>query len=184
MKPHRTRRIFGLLVAGYALLAMPALFWAGYMDSPAGVLFAVPYLFVYLFHGLGVPGLLQHGGACGWGWCAPTVFGWVFLVGFWLGVAWGAGTRAGRADCARGAAVAPAACSGRSMAPMAASPGLDRASWSTASWRTPSRGRVSRWPASARRTALRTLNGDAVIAERVAVGPLRLRPQAAHRVPA
>jgi hypothetical protein len=31
----------------------------------------VPFISVYAIHSLGIPGLLQHDGACGWGWCAP-----------------------------------------------------------------------------------------------------------------
>ena len=88
MTRRRTLRVFALIVAAYGLLALPGLFWPGYLDSPAGLLVVVPYLSIYLFHGIGIPGLLQQGGACGWGWCAPTVFGWVFLLGLWLGVAW------------------------------------------------------------------------------------------------
>ena len=45
-------------------------------------------LSVHIPHRLGIPGLLEHKGACGWGWCAPTVFGWIFLALFWLSIAW------------------------------------------------------------------------------------------------
>jgi hypothetical protein len=45
-------------------------------------------LSIYLFHHLGVPGLLEHKGQCGWGMCSPTAFGWTFLLVFWIGVAW------------------------------------------------------------------------------------------------
>ena len=48
----------------------------------------VPYLSVHLFNNIGIPGLLEHGGRCGWGWCSPTAFGWVFLIVFWIAVAW------------------------------------------------------------------------------------------------
>ena len=87
MNRRRTLRLFALIVAAYALLTLPGLFWPGYLDTPFGLLVVVPFLSIYVFHGIGIPGLLQHGGACGWGWCAPTVLGWVVLVGFWLGVA-------------------------------------------------------------------------------------------------
>lgn len=50
-------------------------------------------LAIYFFRYVGIPGLLEHGGQCGWGWCSPTIFGWVFLAAFvllclWL-LAWG-----------------------------------------------------------------------------------------------
>jgi hypothetical protein len=84
-----TAGVFGAMLAAYGLILSPSLFVDGYLDSPVGVLVLMPYLSVYLFHAAGVPGLLVNGGACGWGWCAPTVFGWVFLAGVWVGLAWG-----------------------------------------------------------------------------------------------
>lgn len=83
-----TFRTLALLMAGYGLLLLPGAFWPAYLDSPVGILLVFPYLSVYVFHGLGVPGVLQNHGACGWGWCAPTPFGWLFLSVFWLAVAW------------------------------------------------------------------------------------------------
>jgi hypothetical protein len=84
----RTLRTFGWLLATYGMLLLPSLFWPSYLDSPAGVLLLVPALSVYLFHAAGVPGLLEHNGLCGWGWCSPTLFGWCFLVAFWMAAAW------------------------------------------------------------------------------------------------
>jgi hypothetical protein len=49
----------------------------------------MPYLFIYLFDWLGVPWLLVGRGTCGWGWCAPSWFGWVFVCAVWMGLAWG-----------------------------------------------------------------------------------------------
>jgi hypothetical protein len=95
-----TLRVLSAILLAYGLLLLPGYFWPGYLDSPAGVLAAIPFLSIYLFHRTGIPGLLQHDGACGWGWCAPTPFGWAFLVAFWLLVAWfiaWAIARAGRA---------------------------------------------------------------------------------------
>lgn len=85
----RTLKIFGLILAACVLLLAPGFFWPAYLDSPVGVLLLVPMLSVYLFHALGVPGLLQNNGLCGWGWCSPTWFGWTFLVLVWGMVAWG-----------------------------------------------------------------------------------------------
>ena len=58
------------------------------LEEMSAYLVMLPFLSIYLFHELGIPGLLQHGGRCGWGWCSPTAWGWVFLALFWLGVAW------------------------------------------------------------------------------------------------
>ena len=88
MRKHSTAKVFCILLALYALLALPAVFWSEYLNSPMGLVVALPFLSIYLLHALGLPGLLQSGGACGWGWCAPTVLGWATLVGLWLGLAW------------------------------------------------------------------------------------------------
>lgn len=88
MKPPGTLKVMTIIVAVYLAALLPALVWDGYLDSPVGLLVVFPYLSVYLFHSLGVPGLLQQAGACGWGWCRPTLFGWVFMATFWLAVAW------------------------------------------------------------------------------------------------
>lgn len=82
----RRLRILLLLWLGYGLLCLPAIVWPAYLDSPVGLVIAVPYLSIYLFHMIGIPGLLENGGMCGWGWCAPSLFGWCFLAAVWLGV--------------------------------------------------------------------------------------------------
>ena len=84
----RTLKFLAAIIAIILLLASTALAWPGYLDSPVGLIVAIPYLSIYLFHKIGVPGLLQNQGACGWGWCAPTDFGWVFLCVFWLLAVW------------------------------------------------------------------------------------------------
>jgi hypothetical protein len=84
----RTLKFLAAVLGLYGLLALPGLVWPSYAESPAGLLLLVPVLSIYLFHKAGVPGLLEHGGACGWGWCEPTPFGWLFLAAFWLAAAW------------------------------------------------------------------------------------------------
>lgn len=84
----RRLRIFAFIWLAYALLCLPALVWPGYLDSPMGLLLVVPYMSIYLFDMLGIPGLLQNNGLCGWGWCAPSLFGWIFLGAVWIGVSW------------------------------------------------------------------------------------------------
>lgn len=87
LKP-RTLKFLAFFVAGYFLLLLPGAIWPEYFDTPAGLLLLMPYFTVHIFHKLGVPGLLEHNGLCGWGWCSPTVFGVVFVAAFWLFVAW------------------------------------------------------------------------------------------------
>jgi hypothetical protein len=84
----RTLKTLAILLAGYVLLALPAYWGPSALEEMSSYLVMPPVLSIYLFHTLGIPGLLQHGGACGWGWCSPTTWGWAFLAFFWLGVAW------------------------------------------------------------------------------------------------
>ena len=84
----RTLKFLAVFVLIYFVLLLPGLFWPEYLDSPVGLIAAIPFLSVYLFHKIGIPFLLQNNGACGWGWCAPTIFGWVFICLFWLLVLW------------------------------------------------------------------------------------------------
>lgn len=84
----RTLKTASILLFIYFALWVPSIFWPSYLDSPFGLIAAIPYLSIYLFHGIGIPGLLENNGACGWGWCTPTLWGWVFLFIFWTLVTW------------------------------------------------------------------------------------------------
>jgi hypothetical protein len=84
----RTLKILAALLTGYALLALPAYWGPSYLEAISSSVVMVPFLSIYIFHKLGIPGLLEHNAACGWGWCSPTAFGWVFLLLFWIGVTW------------------------------------------------------------------------------------------------
>jgi hypothetical protein len=84
----RTLKILAALLTGYTLLAIPAYWGPSNLEAMSSYVVMVPFLSIYIFHKLGMPGLLEQNGACGWGWCSPTPFGWVFLVLMWIGVAW------------------------------------------------------------------------------------------------
>lgn len=84
----RTLKILAAILSGYAALSIPAWWGPSYLETVSSYVLIVPILSIYLFHSLGIPGLLEHNGACGWGLCSPTPFGWIFLVLFWVGVAW------------------------------------------------------------------------------------------------
>ncbi len=84
----RTLKFFALIIGAYLLLLTPGVIWSAYFESPARYLLLLPYFSVSLFHAIGVPGLLEHNGLCGWGWCSPTPFGWLFTALAWLLSAW------------------------------------------------------------------------------------------------
>jgi hypothetical protein len=84
----RTLKILAAILAGYAVLALPGVLWQPYFDTPLGYLVIVPLFTAYLFHAGGIPGVLEHGGACGWGLCSPTALGWALVAAFWICIAW------------------------------------------------------------------------------------------------
>jgi hypothetical protein len=84
----RRLSIFAILWTLYALLCLPGIWWPGYFDSALGLVLIAPLLSVYLFSMIGVPGLLDNNGLCGWGWCAPSLFGWIFTLTFCLITSW------------------------------------------------------------------------------------------------
>jgi len=88
MLERRTLAILGALVAAYFLLAAQAYVGPMALREYGAVVVMPVILSLYLFHRLGVPGLLENDGLCGWGWCGPTAFGLVFVALFWLAVAW------------------------------------------------------------------------------------------------
>ena len=81
----RTLKVLSGLLIAFGLLASAAYRGTGHLQALGSFLVFVP---IYIFHRVGIPGLLEHNGLCGWGWCAPTTFGWIFLVTLWIGVAW------------------------------------------------------------------------------------------------
>lgn len=87
MMQARTLKTLAAVLGGYAFL-VAAGFLAPALQPVSTVLVLVPFLSVYLFHRIGIPGLLEHDGMCGWGWCSPTPLGWAFLAVFWLAAAW------------------------------------------------------------------------------------------------
>lgn len=80
----RTLKIFALMVGAFVLLCIPAYAGPRFLEEASAMVVMVPALSIYLFHALGIPGLLEHQGRCGWGLCNPTPFGFVFLAAFWL----------------------------------------------------------------------------------------------------
>ncbi|MBQ1783172.1 MAG: hypothetical protein II007_05940 [Gammaproteobacteria bacterium] len=81
-------KAFVALLAIYGLALLPAVVVEGYLDSPMGILVLVPWLTANLIDALGLPGMLVNDGQCGWGWCSPTLSGWLVVTLLWLALAW------------------------------------------------------------------------------------------------
>lgn len=88
MFERRTLKIWAILMGVFALLCVPAYAGPAFLEETSAIFALVPVLSIYLFHALGVPGLLEHQGHCGWGMCSPTLFGFAFLAVFWLLAFW------------------------------------------------------------------------------------------------
>ena len=88
MLNRRTVKIFTGLWVAYALLSLPAWVGPAFLQEISSHIYLTPIWAVHIFHYLGVPGLLEHAGGCGWSLCSPTASGWAFLIVFWAGVAW------------------------------------------------------------------------------------------------
>ncbi len=58
----RTLKTLALLLAGYVLLALPAYLGPAVLEEISSYLVMPPLLSIYLFHTLGIPGLVQQGG--------------------------------------------------------------------------------------------------------------------------
>jgi hypothetical protein len=84
----RTLLTLAALLAVYGLLVLAAYLGPPSLEPLGWYVVVIPILAVHLLHHYGVPGLLEHNGACGWGWCSPTPAGWTVLVVLWLGAAW------------------------------------------------------------------------------------------------
>ena len=84
----RTLKVLAALLATWGLLALSAYVGPAFLEPVGWYTVLVPVLSIHLFHHYGVPGLLEHGGACGWGLCSPTPLGWAFMGVLWLGIAW------------------------------------------------------------------------------------------------
>lgn len=54
-----------IILGSYLLLWAPSFFVPAYSDSAPGLIASIPFVVIYLFHGIGIPGLLQNDGACG-----------------------------------------------------------------------------------------------------------------------
>ena len=84
----RTLKVLAVLLAAWGLLAFSAYLGPAFLEPVGWYTVVVPILSIHFFHHYGVPGLLEHGGACGWGLCSPTPLGWAFMGALWLGIAW------------------------------------------------------------------------------------------------
>lgn len=69
-----------------ALLSCCPAFFIGPEFTTANMPIVLPVYLMAVLLGKAIPGVLASG--CGWGWCAPTVFGWSLSILVWMGMAW------------------------------------------------------------------------------------------------
>jgi len=65
MLNRRTVKIFIGLWVAYALLSLPAWVGPAFLQEISSAIYLTPIWAIYIFHRLGVPGLLEHGGVKG-----------------------------------------------------------------------------------------------------------------------
>ena len=83
----RSCRLFASVVTAYGLGWLGWAYWPAFRESFAGQLVAILPFSIYLFDDWGVPGLTDRHD-CDWMWCKPTIFGTIFTMLVWLGLAW------------------------------------------------------------------------------------------------
>jgi hypothetical protein len=83
----RTLKILAILVVAYMVLLLAAYLGPPSLAEASFYVVLIPYASLHVFTHIGVPGLLEHNGMCGWGWCSPTLFGWIFVAALWIGLA-------------------------------------------------------------------------------------------------
>ncbi len=88
MLKRTTFKILLTLVVLYALLVSIGFYSDKYLNTDILRFVTFPFFFVYIFSNIGIPGLLENNGHCGWGLCEPTFFGWSFIFVFWLFILW------------------------------------------------------------------------------------------------
>lgn len=84
----RTLKILALVLVLYGAACLPAALELPFLERASTWFILAPFFTSHVLHELGVPGLLDHAGRCGWGWCAPTTLGWALTGLIWLGVTW------------------------------------------------------------------------------------------------
>jgi hypothetical protein len=87
-----TIKLLVAIAGGYLCVWLPYVVWQdklpAFLTAPYAALGLGQAIPVYVLSGMGVPGLLESNGHCGWGWCGPTVLGSVVLAIFWVVVVW------------------------------------------------------------------------------------------------
>ncbi|MBK1875219.1 hypothetical protein FE848_18565 [Marinobacter sp. 1-3A] len=87
-----TIKILLVFLTVYAGIWLPYIVLQGNLpaslSAPYALLGFAQAIPAYILNSVGISGLIQNDGYCGWGWCGPTVFGYVVLSAFWVLVAW------------------------------------------------------------------------------------------------
>ena len=77
MSVSRQNKVFLILLLGYYAIIVLCMVSTKVSSSPFGIVLLPLIFLAYVFHNLGIPGVLQNNGVCGWGWCMPTIAGYL-----------------------------------------------------------------------------------------------------------
>lgn len=98
-------RIWIALLVAYATGATAIAAARGDVEEIVAFAAIVPFVFASVLQHFSIPGMLEHGGYCGWGMCNPTTAGWLVGSGVTAGLLWlvalalaGRGAGSGPAD--------------------------------------------------------------------------------------
>jgi hypothetical protein len=87
----RTLKILATLLIVFALLVFAVYQGEGensLLETLAGFMVLAAYFSLFLFQLAAIPGVLEHGGHCGWAPCSPTPLGYALLAISWLALFW------------------------------------------------------------------------------------------------
>lgn len=88
-------KIFIVMVITISVIVIPqivSIIWhtplPSFLDAFYFLLFIVYSFPLFALNDIGVSGIITSNGNCGWGWCGPTMIGYLIITAFWIAALW------------------------------------------------------------------------------------------------